>query len=143
MNTEMTLKLIEALAQLLGVVATIVVALKYTNTKVLGQSLADLNSEVQRAVAAEYQRSVKDLKDPSKPGSWTNDQKIAARRAVMNVVFSGAGPIIARLRAQGMDDGAVRGTISDMIEAAVLSMKNQQNISVTAVERASQPGGAS
>lgn len=123
MNVDDVIKLVEALAQLLGILATIIIGRRFANTRILGQSLNDLNLVVQNAVRAEYQKSVKDLKDPSQPGEWNDVAKAAALRAVRSVVLSGAGAIIQRLAGLGMSEATIASHVSDMIESNVLALK--------------------
>lgn len=76
----------------------------------------------QIAVATVYQTSVKDLKDPSKPGEWTKLAAAAARQAAETFIRTAAADVLRQLQKGGEKTDL---TVAQMIERAVVELKAQ------------------
>ena len=76
-------------------------------------------------VAAIYQRTVADLKDPTKPGEWNDLTAVAAKAAAMEQLRSVGSSLASTLIACGMTPDKVESILSASIEKAVVDLNNR------------------
>jgi len=100
------------------------------------------------AVATVYQRTVKDLKDPNKPGEFTASAQLEAQEAARLLLTLSAGPILTALA----NGGTGESVVDQAIERAVVELGTRtpagtdqkpatppQSVAVVTVVEAAQP----
>lgn len=118
---------------LLKAAATILTALcvaavnllrKRIRDKRVAEAFAFVTTLTAQAVLAAAQE-VRTLKDPLKPGKWTDDEKRRVRDSVIAKVTTTGGPAVALVRRElaGDDDGHLFNLLRDLTEAQVEDMR--------------------
>lgn len=98
---------------------------RYVRDKRLALALVVLADTVVKVVAATAQTVVRDLKDPSKPGTWDERAAQAARREAVAQVRILIPDVVATLRAGGRSNADLDHLIATHVEATVLALKDR------------------
>jgi hypothetical protein len=98
-------------------------ARKYVHNDGVLKALQGIGQLAEVAVANAAQRTVLDLKDPNKDGTWDKTAAQAVKKSVSDDVRSMAAPLLAKLSTYGWSEAKREILIDQLIEAAVLSLK--------------------
>lgn len=121
--------LIQSLSYLLPILLPLIagylatLARKYVHNDAALKALQGIGHIAEIAVANAAQRTVLDLKDPSKDGTWDKLAEQAVKRSVSDDVRAMGAPLLSTLSSYGWSEGKREMLIDRMIEGAVLSLK--------------------
>ena len=106
----------------------------HIKNQMVAQGLALLDYAAVNVVAQIYQQTVADLKDPTKPGTWTQEIAANAKKTAVADLKLVVPQALAMLTACGHSQASLDATVSAAIENAVLKLKNQLPTSLTLME---------
>lgn len=91
----------------------------------LAQALTLVDYLASGVVAEIYQKTVADLKDPTKPGTWNDVAAATAKRTAMEQLRVVGANVISTVVACGMSPASVDGVLSQAIEKAVIDLNTR------------------
>lgn len=98
---------------------------RYVRDKRFALALVTLADTTVKVVGAVAQTVVRDLKDPSKPGTWDERAARAARQEAIAQVRILLPDVISTLKATGRSNADIDHLISTHVEATVLALKDR------------------
>jgi len=94
----------------------------WVRNKELADMLSTLEGYALRSVSEVYQGFVEPLKNPSKPGAWTEQAAASAKAMAVSRIRILAPTLVAALAAAGEDTNQ---TLGQMVEKAVLEINSR------------------
>jgi len=130
-----------ALTLLQGVVLALLAAggawlMRTINARVKNRTASEalqlVTATVAAGVASAYQTTVADLKDETKPGTWTAAIGQSLKRQVVDNAKRLAPEAVARLAATGLDPARLEVLLGQLVEQEVLKLKATAPVALTA-----------
>lgn len=130
-----------ALTLLQGVVLALLAAggawlMRTINARVKNRTASEalqlVTATVAAGVASAYQTTVADLKDETKPGTWTAAIGQSLKRQVVDNAKRLAPEAVARLAATGLDPARLEVLLGQLVEQEVLRLKATAPVALTA-----------